>query len=374
MLKCSFVSNGLLDNLEELKVAALYYDKINLLDNIVYSVENKAKGNDNNLVIENVYHCLENELIQEIEPLIKEGIIEIEISTEVRFVPAEPIEFEKFVQPSEVERSLFRRSQEIINKQGNKLWSIIDEKGQQKIVISDEVKRVHSTFLNELVPGSTLNLRFIEDYYSNLLFHILKFASEGKNVINTSSIIDKYFNDFYSQDIKPNTAEFEKLGKPELGSKAIKYFVPDVTTLNFYEILELRQKLKDELENYRFYVSELNESIVNDDRGIVPSDSIQFYLERKINPAIKDLANKISKSKLIVADRFISEIKEPKSYTPIVGSVFANIPAQISLLLSLGIISISTLLKWRQERLEFKNNGLYYLLRLRDKSRDRFKI
>jgi hypothetical protein len=60
-------------------------------------------------------------------------------------------------------------------------------------------------------------------------------------------------------------------------------------------------------------------------------------------------------------------LKKPDPYVPLIGSSFVGVPIEIALLLSLGLVSGEVALDWLNDRRGITDNGLYYLLRLRQK-------
>lgn len=107
-----------------------------------------------------------------------------------------------------------------------------------------------------------------------------------------------------------------------------------------------------------------NKLIEGTEKKIILYD-INTYIDNNIQPSLIELKNKIIKSKINVAQNFLDEIKDYKSYTPLICSLFIGIPKQIALLLSLGLIGVKMILKWKNENIDIKNNGLYYLYDLK---------
>ncbi|MFN5982598.1 MAG: hypothetical protein ACK479_03965 [Fluviicola sp.] len=365
MIKCKFISNGLDENINELKIASLYFDKIDVLVNNVITL-NKDKNEENQFIIRGAHICLEREFDSAIKLLKSEQIAKPIESLDFRF-QVDKNETEFFKEPNIIEQNLFLKTQEILSSHENNLFKVLKSNGNAKTIsFEDEVKLIHKAFVNEIKIGSSVDFEFIHTYYSNLIFYNLKYLSDGEITLNTSSLIKKYFNEFYTLN-KQNLNPSFNLHQPHLGVEAIKYFVPNVTTLEFHDIIELRYKLKSELECYRYFIDELNFKVERSEEESEAQEKINWYLDKKINPSILDLKSKILSSKLNLGEVFLDEIRNPSSYTPFLGNIFYNIPSHISLLISSGLIGSKAYLKWKKEKLNLQNNGVQYLLSINKK-------
>lgn len=59
-------------------------------------------------------------------------------------------------------------------------------------------------------------------------------------------------------------------------------------------------------------------------------------------------------------------MQNPKSYVPLVGTVVDSMPIQYGILCSLGINVGQSYLEYKEEKREVSNNGLYFLLKLKN--------
>jgi hypothetical protein len=183
---------------------------------------------------------------------------------------------------------------------------------------------------------------------------------EGYNILTTSKVINNYFTKYYLKSILKDN-NIKKYPSNNLAVMTIKYFVPNVSDLSFEDILKIRYKAKDELIAYRTYMDDMNNKITGDLSQSEVYEYTNNIIENKIQPSITDLQRKISSANIRVGQTFLDEIKDISSYTPILGSLITNLPIQLSLLVSAGIISAKTLLKAKEEKNILKSNGLYYL-------------
>jgi len=143
---------------------------------------------------------------------------------------------------------------------------------------------------------------------------------------------------------------------------ALSIFIPNVQQMEIEDILELRYKLCDELSEMRYYIDNLTNEFSVD--NITP-DKIKFYLEKMINPSIKQLERKVSGLRMSTLQKFIHSFKDPKTYVPLLTTFFANIPTHIALAVSAGLITTDTALEYKKQVNEIKNDPLYFALKLK---------
>lgn len=355
MFTGKFVSNCMGNNIDDIKYAALYYDKVEILDNIVYTL---TKPNSERIsTIRGVDDCIDDVFRDHLKMLESEGIVEYIISEDNRLMSLED-KNNNFC-PIDLELRLI--CARLMETAGNQIFDVISRDGQIMNCISNkEVIDIHSVFKNKLEVGSQIDIEFIHTYYENLIYYIIKFMYEGANVITTSKIVDQYFSQYYLKGL----SQIDNIKKPiskDLAVMTIKHFVPNVLSLSFEDILEIRHRAKDELLEYRYYMEEMNKKMVNEYQSAEICEYANNFIKTQIQPSVRNLQRKISSSKIRVVQTFLDEIKDVNSYTPLLASIFTKLPVQVSLLCSAGLISAKTLMKMKEEQYEIKNNGLYYI-------------
>lgn len=85
----------------------------------------------------------------------------------------------------------------------------------------------------------------------------------------------------------------------------------------------------------------------------------------KIN-IVNDLEVKMKNLKSKTFRKFIEKMQNPKSYVPLIGTVVASMPMEYALLGPLGLITEQSYLEYQEEKGEITNNGLYFLLKLKN--------
>jgi hypothetical protein len=366
MIKTKYISNCTQNDIDEIKVAALYFDKIDIVNNVLYKIEPVPDSQQNAEktigVIKEITEFVTDDYKKNIDVLLTEGIAEV-FSEEDRSEDELWDSVNKTTQnilSSELE-IIFKETKIKTNKEGKKISS--------KLSLTDEAKSIHTEFVGPLKVGGTLDLNFLVKYYSSLLSSLLFHISKGEQCLTSSNILNDYLK-YYSKNNQIN--ELYKVIKheninPNLIMDALKLAVPNISAFPFDEVLETREKanselleFRNELEKFQFILLE-NYSI--SEINFKSSEIVKY----KLNPSLINLKKKIESLNLslplIVAEQF----KDPKCYTPLLGSLLGGIPAHISALLSLGIISVSTAYDYILKRKEIKENGLYYLIKLNKK-------
>ena len=145
----------------------------------------------------------------------------------------------------------------------------------------------------------------------------------------------------------------------------------DVGDLEVDDILEARLKLRDELLAFRSELGRIQfefekefgvEELARDGPRIV---------QARLIPKIKDIERRIGNARLTVLGKLVQVLKNPASYVPVVGSKFVGMPIELALMLGLGIITADVALEWWKEAREPRSDGLFYLLKLRKRVKDR---
>lgn len=360
MLIGKYVSNCLSNNIDDIKYAALYYDKIEILDNIVYTLT--KPDSDGISSVRGIHDCVDDSFKVHLKMLEREGIVKYNILEENRFTLLD----NKNDIISPIDAELRHNCNLLMRSVGNRLYEITQRDGNASARISKEVLDIHEVFINKIEVGAQLDFEFIYTYYENLIYYIIKYMYEGANVITTSKIVDQYFGEYYLKGLSEIGDIKKPIGK-DLAVMTIKYFVPDVSSLSFEDILEIRYRANDELLEYRSYMDEMNKNMVDKCESAEIYDYANNYIEKQIQPSVRNLQRKISSSNIRVVQTFLDELKDVNSYIPIIGSILTKLPMQFSILATAGLISARTIMKMKEEQYELKNNGLYYLYDLKRK-------
>jgi hypothetical protein len=148
-----------------------------------------------------------------------------------------------------------------------------------------------------------------------------------------------------------------------LAIETIKQNLPNFELESYEDILVLREKLKDQLEQFRTMMAK----IAADIQSLPWDDDFQADLnrviDRDINPVLLDLQKKLQSS----TDRFIlrvlKNVKSTKSIISFIATLFAGLPLPYAAAISAGVIGLDAAFNVYFENKEIRvNNGLSFLL------------
>lgn len=148
-----------------------------------------------------------------------------------------------------------------------------------------------------------------------------------------------------------------------LANYALEVLVPDVARLSFEDILEIRQRFNESLQNFRLRVSQLATDISATVADVEFYRQCQAAVEKDILPAVLELSKEMKLSKAKVIKRAMDSAASFKPAVPFVISAFAPLPLYAAALVSAGIMSFDVAMDLyinRKDRLY--NNGVAYIL------------
>ncbi|MBR9847634.1 MAG: hypothetical protein GYB35_16725, partial [Algicola sp.] len=326
MIKTKFISNCTKNDLDAIKIASLYFDKVEIVNNVLYHIEPVAEEEQNEEktigIIKDITEFVQDDYKAHIKLLSDEGIVDI-ISGEDK-------------SKDELWNTIDKTTNEILSSEVEILFKEFDikkdnegKKISSRLSISDEAKLIHSEFVGPLESGSKLDIGFIIQYYSGLLSSLLLHISNGEQCLTSSDILNNFLR-FYANNNKVNTLYKELKQEdvnPNLIMNAIKLAVPNISKFPFDEILETRERanselleFRDELQTFQFNLQE-NYSLA--EINFKASDIVKH----KVNPSLIDLKRKIEGLNLSLPGTILEQFKEPKSYTPLLGTLVGGIPA-----------------------------------------------
>lgn len=356
------IDNLFSSNVNAIKIASLYFDKIVLvehIDNIGFASENPPAT------------YTTSSFRAHVQPLVDEQIISFENDPENKYLLAK--DNISYGLNDDRVTAFFTDHVDVFFKKGTfkKMitWGKEDPQGSYFFKptgkLKSEVKEVFRVYEQDFIENSPFGLV----YYSMLLSSILSNIDKGNRLLTSSTILNEIVTRFF------NSKEyFETRGKiirelnvnPNVAFESLKIALPNIGQVPMDDILELRLKLKDELQAFRIYMQDLHLDLglLNDQELTANAKKI---VESKIKPALEDLKRKTIETTKNVPTRMISELKDPKSYCPLLLTFTENISNTLAIFVSLGIVSLSTAIEYFKENKEVKSNGIYYLLKLQAK-------
>lgn len=358
MLTTNYISNCTLDQIDDLKIAALYFDRITTVEHRLYNVERVSRDEG---VVKDIVHFVQNDFRAHTSFLASEGIIEYSDqagSLKEALRKKMRIQSEKII--SEAINVLYLEENVVRNSKGDKV--------RAGFAFSDpEVAAIHKAFLWPIGIGKTVELGLITQYYTTLLESMLASLLSNNTSLTASKVLNRLIKYSYEKDAIKSLREriVQDAGVTSaLAYEAIKIALPDVSMFSFEDILEIRYQLRNELERFRRDMEKMNDGLIAAQDALYVVSNAEKIVKKNIAPALEDLNKKIKRARTGILRKLFDEIRDPKSYTPLIGTLFEQVPVHIAALLSLGLISTATAWDYLREMREIKESGLYYLIGL----------
>lgn len=333
----------------EIKLLSLYYDKINIVNDVVYSPKfEKVNGQFQFSGAEDL-QFIPKSFTTEYKLLIDENLISITKRNE----DSEDEYGQRFAE----------RISHLLNASHDIIFPKHPTEKDGKI-ITEEVYDIMKNLLG-FEWGKPVEIDFIWWYYAFKLKWFLKLLIEGENCVSSSNNLNTLFAAFI-KDSRQSNIELGANGyKKSLALDALKIRLPNPDLLSFEDILELKLSLKDELGLFYQTINVIevrNKQLFGADLKDEEYEAIFFS---EIQKPLMDLENKMKNLSSKTFRKFVEKMQNPKTYVPLVGTVVASVPVHYALLTSFGMTAGMSYLEYKEEKKEISNNGLYFLLKLK---------
>lgn len=332
----------------EIKLLSLYYDKINVVNDAVYSPKfEQVNGQFEFAGIEDI-QFIPKSFTTEYKLLIDENLISITKRDENS--------------EDEYEKRFAERISKLLNANHDLIFPKHPTEKDARIV-TEEVYDIMKTMLG-FEWGKPIEANFIWWYYAFKLKWFLKLLMEGENCVSSSSNLNTLFSSFINESTKTDIDLGIRGYKKSLALDALKIKLPNPDLLSFEDILELKFRLKDELGLFYQTINTIevkNKQLFGSDLKDHEYEAVFF---NEIQKPLSDLENKIRNLQSKTFRKFIEKMQNPKTYVPLIGTVVASFPIHYALLTSLGMTAGMSYLEYKEEKREISNNGLYFLLKL----------
>lgn len=328
----------------ELKLLALYYEKVNIINDAVYTIklnELTRKPEPEKLSF------IPQSFSKDYKLLLDEKIISV-ISRDENVEDEYAAKFSKKISA-------------VVNSNNDLIYPNHPTEKDGKI-ITEEVYDIMHTLLG-FEFGKPVEEHFMWFYYAFKLKWLLKFLIEGKTCIGSNNL-NQLFLAFIGT-IQQENEEFKANSLTKsIAVDAIRLSLPNPESLSFEDILELKYKLKDELGLFYQTINDIeirNKQLF--DINLKPSEYDNIFY-REIEKPLNELKISMQNLKSRTLRNFIKEMQNPKTYIPLAGSFIPNVPIQYCILLSLGMATGLSYFEYKEQFRELTNNGLYFLLKL----------
>ncbi len=333
----------------EIKLLALYYDKINIVSDVFYSPKFETIDGDFKFTGTEDFPFIPKTFRDDYKLLIDEGLMSITKRDE----DADDIYHNRFSS----------KISEVINASDDFIFPLHPEKPKNKI-ITEEVYDMMSSILG-FEWGKPLELNFVWRYYALKLQWFIKLLMDGKTCISSSNNLNHLFTSFIRESEQSNQITGIGGYSKSLAFDALKIGLPNPDILSLEDILERKLKLKDELDLFYQTINAVevkNKQLF--DTGI-KQEEYQALFFSEVQKPLLELETKMKNLKSKTFRLFVDKMKDYKTYVPLVGTVVASLPMQYAILTSLSMTAGQSYLEFKEEQREVKNNGLYFLLKLK---------
>lgn len=334
--------------INEIKLLTLYYDKVTIVNDVVYSPK---FGNQNGKLeffgVEDL-PFIPPGFHNEYKLLIDAGVMDITRRNE-----GEQDHYEKLFS---------KRISEIVNGNDDYIFPTHPEKANGKI-ITEEVYDIMKHML-DFEWGDPIEKNYIWWYYSFKLKWFIKLLLEGRTCISSSNNLNHLFKIFI-QETNQSNVNNEKCGRSRsLALDAIKIVLPNPDVLSLEDILELKLVLRDELGLFSQTINEIE--VRNRELFYLNSNDREYQalFFSEVQKPLRDLETKIKNLKSKTFRKFVDKVKDYRTYVPLLGTVVASLPIEYAVMTSLGMTVGQSYLEYEEDHREIRNNGFYFLLKL----------
>jgi hypothetical protein len=332
----------------EIKLLALYYDKINIVNDAVYSPTFKTTNGKFEFAGTEELQFIPKSFRTDYKLLIDENILTITTRED---------------DDSKYEKLFTKKLSQELGSSFNYIFPQHPTKKDTKI-ITEEVYDVMK-YMVDFEWGKPIEADFVRWYYSLKLKWFIKLLMQGQNCLSSSNNLNHLFLTFV-RHLEQESFDNGGVGHSKsLAFDALKIALPNPDVLSLEDILELKAKLRDELSIFYQTINALevkNKQLFATNTKQEDYDAV-FYSE--IQKPLRELETKMKNLKSKTFRRFVDIVKEPKTYVPLIGTVVASIPMQYAVVASLGLTAGQTYLEFKEEQRDIRDNGLYFLLKLR---------
>ena len=343
-------------NIQDINAAALYFDQIIINEFGFYHPDGKLEVTDEfdkSIIIPVVIPFTQSIFKETLKIFENHGIIKYKV---------------ELSKPEDLKNIVLGNNEKVSELIGNNLNLIGAVKEtklnngilEYEIDFNEEAKYLLDTFLNKDERNGIAILL----YYGRLLNSFINSFSKGRDVLSSSKFINEIFpkidkSEKFQETVKVFKSEFSVV--PDIPIEALKINLPDLGNFPCEEILNFKEKSKDELIAFRETLDEITFDFLSNYSYSEISKNAQQIVNVKINPLVRDISKSLERNRSNFVLKILAAVQDPKSYTPLVLTLAPNIPGKIALMVSAGIISLKTGLEQYIEDKEIKNKGVYYL-------------
>ena len=368
MNKVSYISHITEESIDEIKALSLYFDEINIIEQFfkqkIGDDSKRDKYGNPRVKFLSKKIFTHNHFKSHLKAFENNGLLCYKDSPHP-ILSLKPKSLHQISSDQEI-NSLILNRLDLIGGRGNEkkkvhLDGTIVTTGN--IDFNAEAKSV----INSFFPNSKTKDNDIILYYGAMFKTLIEFYEKGENIITTS----KYLNTLFSEINKSDRfKEVQKIFKNELevspsfAFEAIKLGVPNLGILPPEEILKFKEKSRSELLEFQKTLESITLDLITNYDELYITNNAQKIANLKIKPLIENINKSMEMSDFKILQDLIREIKDPKSYSPLLLTFSNNISSTMAILVSLGLIGVKAGLEHYVNIKEIKKDGVYYLFKM----------
>lgn len=250
-----------------------------------------------------------------------------------------------------------------ISKYQNDFFNVIDSENYQ--IPNNEPISFYLNCITDSLTNCCDIKKLFPNYYYFSMFHLFISALfnlyRNNNIATNCSFLNNFIYHYYHDNVHQNQKAFIN---NYIAKECLKILLPNFSSLNIDDILELKNKTNDELLELQSYIKDFSISSLKYDINTSDFNVLSQEIQFKLNKSVNSFKRKCQNMKYDIAQKIIIDIKNPLSYSPLLLSVFQNIPAHIELLASLSLISSNALFEYLKKSNELRSDPLYFTYRI----------
>jgi hypothetical protein len=356
------------DNVDEIKSLSLYFDQINIIEqrhlHIVAPVNAKPdKQGKIKAEVVSTNDFTDNKFILHLKEFEREKIINYKIDIDGYNSPEKGLHS---VSTDMQINDLVLWHTDLVGKKYNEKQTS-DEKGRIFLTFDLELNKESEHLSKNLFKNDNSTDRLLS-YYAKVFKTFVNYYEKGNNVLTSSKYINDIFQILCTTDrFKETQLRFKNEFKvnPSLVFEAIKLGVPDLGKFPPEEILKFKENSKSELQEFQVTLENMSFDLLNNYDQAYIYNNAQKIADIKIKPLINNISRTLESSKSSFVRELIKEAKDPKSYAPLLLTFSDKISQSMILLISTGLIGLNAGLEHYSKIKEAKNDGVYYLYKMK---------
>jgi predicted nucleic acid-binding OB-fold protein len=202
----------------------------------------------------------------------------------------------------------------------------------------------------------------VESYFEFLAnVSLAESIKHGCPLLSDSQVLSELMSSFMTSNRVTGSLNRAEQQSKVLSHQVLQTFLPNIKSASIEEVMEVRYKMKNELEGFRAAMSKLSATIKSHPWGPHIHEEADKIIETQVKPAIHDLTVSLSHSKLQVVQKIFENIKNPAAYIPFLATVNSNIKPAIAALASTGLVGAKVLWDILVERKKLEDtSGLVF--------------